>query len=102
MAFLSLTNTLAANEDMSGTITWYGVCVCHICDNCLPPSSGRWSMPLEGSPAVEQPVMRAKIQGKEKHLSNLSSGCYEKTIFYGEPKDKIIKIIILGDLLCSS
>ena len=73
MALLGLMNTLAANEAMHSTITWYGVCICHVCDNCLPPSSGRWSIPLEGSPAVEQPVMRAEIEGKEKHLSNLSS-----------------------------
>ena len=45
----------------------------HVCHNCFPSGQGRWSIPLEGSTAAEQPIMRAEIEGKEKRLPNLFS-----------------------------
>lgn len=48
---------------------------------------------FQAYPAAKQPVVRAEIERKEKHLPNLSFDAKKRLIFFnGEPNDKIIII----------
>lgn len=59
-----LINALAANKDTKVPSHDMVLVFAHVCHDCSPPCSGRWSIPPEGSPTAKQPVMRPKREGK--------------------------------------
>lgn len=88
MAPHGLINTLAANEDTKVPSHDMVLVFAHVCHDCSPPRSGRWSIPSEGSPTQSSQLWELKEKEKETSSISVFLVLRKNLIFCGEPKSK--------------